>query len=67
MDKKTFKLIRQVAGLNQHEFAKKIGVSRSTVAYVEAGYIGISKEVEQKVKNRFSDIEKIRKLTIGAE
>lgn len=66
MSGKLVKLIRDVEGYNQHEFAKLIGVSRSTIAYIEAGYIQVSSEVSRKIcdaigRDRVEEIKKIMK------
>ena len=64
MDGKLLKLIRDVEGYNQHEFAKLIGVSRSTIAYIEAGYISMSPKVYKKIVEAVGHdrVEEIKKL-----
>lgn len=64
MNGKLVKLIRDVEGCNQHEFARLIGVSRSTIAYIEAGYIQVSSEVSRKIYDAIGHdrVEEIKKL-----
>lgn len=64
MNSKLIKLIRDVEGYNQHEFAKLIGVSRSTIAYIEAEYIQVSSEVSRKIVEAVGHdrVEEIKKL-----
>lgn len=64
MNSKLVKLIRDVEGYNQHEFAKLIGVSRSTIAYIEAEYIQVSSEVSRKIVEAvgYDRVEEIKKL-----
>ncbi|GIN58101.1 hypothetical protein J8TS2_24200 [Lederbergia ruris] len=49
MNRQLIKAIRDIEGLNQHEFAKLAGVSRSTIAYIEADYINVSPEISRKI------------------
>ena len=64
MNGKLVKLIRDVEGYNQHEFANLIGVSRSTIAYIEAGYIQVSSEVSRKIAEAvgYDRVEEIKKI-----
>ncbi len=48
--------LRSDSGLSQFEFAAKIGVSRSTIADIERGRIGISKRVLSKLVEKM-DVE----------
>ncbi|MEK4031018.1 helix-turn-helix transcriptional regulator [Pseudobacillus sp. FSL P4-0506] len=49
MNRQLVKAIRDVLGLNQHRFSKEVGVSRSTIAYIEAGYTSVSPETQRKI------------------
>lgn len=62
MNGKLIKLIRDVEGLNQHEFANLIGVSRTTIAYIEAGYISVSSEVASKIYDAIG-IERVEEIS----
>lgn len=48
-----FKQIRENHNLTQDKFASLIGVSRSTIAKIEAGDIEISNKIIQKLYNKF--------------
>lgn len=64
MDAQLLKLIRNIEGYNQYEFANLIGVSRSTIAYIEAGYIPMSPRVYKKIIEAIGHerVEEIKKL-----
>jgi len=64
MNAQLLKLIRDVEGYNQHEFANLIGASRSTIAYIEAGYIPISPSIADKIYDAIGAerVEEISKL-----
>lgn len=66
MDAQLLKLIRNIEGYNQYEFANLIGVSRSTIAFIEAGYIPVSPKVSRKIieavgHDRVQEIKKLIK------
>lgn len=50
MNRQLIRAIRDLEGLNQHKFAELTGVSRSTLAYIEAGYIAASPEISRRIK-----------------
>lgn len=64
MNGKLVKLIRDVESYNQHEFARLIGVSRSTIAYIEADYIQVSSKVSRKIYDAIGHdrVEEIKKI-----
>lgn len=47
--------LRKRLGPTQEEFAGKLGISRSTIADIERGSIGISKRVKSKILDKFPD------------
>nr|WP_144922364.1 helix-turn-helix transcriptional regulator [Paenibacillus bovis] len=49
MDKRLIRTIRDIEKLNQYQFAELVGVSRSTIAYIEAGYTPVSEKVGRKI------------------
>lgn len=53
MNRQLVKAIRDIRGLNQYKFSEAVGVSRSTIAYIEAGYIPVSPEIQRKITEAF--------------
>lgn len=49
MNRQLVKAIRDMRGLNQYSFSELIGVSRTTISYIEAGYISVSPETQRKI------------------
>lgn len=52
--KERIKLIRQHYELNQSEFAKRLGVTRSTISQYEAGLSGVSNSTVQSICREFN-------------
>lgn len=61
MSKDVFKQIRIDAGLNQHEYAKALGMSQTFVSLMENGHYPISDNTRRKVAARFEVAEDIFK------
>lgn len=61
MNRQLIKAIRDIEGLNQHEFAKLAGVSRSTIAYIEAGYTNVSPAISRKITEAIGN-ERVAKI-----
>lgn len=49
-----FKKFRNLKGLTQKDFAEKIGVSRATIAQIEAGNNNVSTDILVKISNAFN-------------
>ena len=58
----SFKTIRQNQGFTQEEFAKLLGVSRSTVAKIENEQMGVSDKIIQKLIINFPNDSKLYNL-----
>lgn len=54
MSKDVFKQIRIDAGLNQHEYAKALGMSQTFVSLMENGHYPISDNTRRKVAAKFN-------------
>lgn len=64
MNRKLIRALRVNKSLNQLQFSELIGVSRATIAQIEAGYVKPSKNVIQKIYDALDSeyIDKVREL-----
>ncbi|MDO7487021.1 helix-turn-helix transcriptional regulator [Peribacillus frigoritolerans] len=53
MNKELAKFIRNILGLTQEQFGKKLGYSKVYVTYVETGLRDVSRKYESKIKEVF--------------
>jgi transcriptional regulator with XRE-family HTH domain len=63
MNAKILRAVRQVNGLNQYEMASRLGISRSYLAKIEAGYSDYPTHLTSKVVNEFGEqLELIKQI-----
>lgn len=55
MNVKVFRAVRVINGLDQYEYAKEIGASRSLVSKIDGGYRNLTPDVSRLVRERFGD------------
>ena len=69
MNSELIKLIRQSLRLNQYQFSSKLGISRSQLALVEAGYIEPSQELTEKIRQLVGDdyIQRVKNILMWGE
>ncbi|WP_061570292.1 helix-turn-helix domain-containing protein [Caldibacillus debilis] len=69
MNRELIKLIRQSLRMNQHQFSSKLGISRSQLALVEAGYIEPSRELIEKIRQLVGDdyIQRVKNILVWGE
>lgn len=49
MNSKTIQMLRYKMGLNQHQFAEKVGLSVSALSKIESGYRPVSKRTKTMI------------------
>lgn len=57
MKNKDVKMIRLYEGLTQAQFAQKYGLAESTIAKIEAGWVGVSDVTRSKILRKFDMAE----------
>lgn len=63
MNAKLIIMLRKMAGISQHEFANRIGYSRSMIARIETNRIPVSRKLERKIIEEFGTrkLDKVRR------
>lgn len=67
MNKDIFKQIRINAGLSQHEYAKRLGMSQTFISMMENGHYPISDKTKRRVVVNFEVTDEIMEQLEGLQ
>lgn len=67
MNKDIFKQIRINAGLSQHEYAKRLGMSQTFISMMENGHYPISDKTKRRVVANFEITDEIMEQLEGLQ